>query len=166
VSEADRPKRLVRELIRNVRMVPETKPVDDLLREMQKDGAHMSVVVDEYGNTAGLASMEDLVEQIVGEIHDEHDPERDIHKTADGAFILSGNFELDRLDELVGYVHDEETESTTVGGLVTEWLGRVPQKGEAGTRDGVRIEVLSSSDLRVEQVLVSRTDSDSSSAQA
>jgi CBS domain containing-hemolysin-like protein len=159
VSEADRPKRFVRELVRNVRMVPETKPVDDLLREMQKDGAHMSIVVDEYGNTAGLVSMEDLVEQIVGEIHDEHDPERDIHKTEDGGFVLSGNFELDRLTELVGYVADEETASTTVGGLVTEWLGRVPQKGESGMRDGVRIEVLSSSDLRVEQVLVSRTDS-------
>jgi len=164
VSEADRAKRLVREVVRTLRIVPETKPVDDLLREMQKDGAHMSVVVDEYGNTAGLVSMEDLVEQIVGEIHDEHDPERDIHKSADGGFVLSGNFEVDRLEELVGYAEDEETESTTVGGLVTEWLGRVPLKGESGTRDGVRIEVLSSSDLRVEQVQVSRVDGDSSSA--
>ena len=162
VSEADRATRLVREVVRTLRIVPETKPVDDLLREMQKDGAHMSVVVDEYGNTAGLVSMEDLVEQIVGEIHDEHDPERDIHKSADGGFVLSGNFEVDRLEELVGYAEDEETESTTVGGLVTEWLGRVPLKGESGTRDGVRIEVLSSSDLRVEQVQVSRVDGDSS----
>jgi putative hemolysin len=164
VSEADRAKRLVRELIRNLRMVPETKPVDDLLREMQKDGAHMSIVVDEYGNTAGLVSMEDLVEQIVGEIHDEHDPERDIHKLPDGSFILSGNFEVDRLDELVGFTPDEETESTTVGGLVTEWLGRVPLKGESGSRDGILVQVLSSSDLRVEQVQVSRINGDSSAA--
>jgi CBS domain containing-hemolysin-like protein len=158
VSESDRPKRVVRELVRILRIVPETKPVDDLLREMQKDGAHMSVVVDEYGNTAGLVTMEDLVEQIVGEIHDEHDPERDIHKLPDGGYVLSGNFEVDRLEDLVGYAPDEETESTTVGGLVTEWLGRVPSKGESGSRDGVCIEVLSSSDLRVEQVKVSRSD--------
>ena len=158
VSEQDRATRLVRELVRTVRLVPETKPVDDLLREMQKDGAHMSVVVDEYGNTAGLATMEDLVEQIVGEIHDEHDPERDIHKQADGSYILSGNFELDRMDELVGYTPDDETESTTVGGLVTELLGRVPAKGEKVEPDGIRIEVLSSSDLRVEQVKVSKVE--------
>ena len=161
VSESDRPKRLVRELVRNLRIVPETKPVDDLLREMQKDGAHMSIVVDEYGNTAGLVTMEDLVEQIVGEIHDEHDPERDMHKLPDGSFVLSGNFEADRLEDLVGYAPDEETESTTVGGLVTEWLGRVPLKGESGARDGIRIHVLSSSDLRVEQVQVSRLEPES-----
>lgn len=156
VSEQDRPKRYVRELVRNVRLVPETKPVDDLLREMQKDGAHMSVVVDEYGNTAGLATMEDLVEQIVGEIHDEHDPERDVHKEEDGSYLLSGNFEVDRLEDLVGYSPEEESESTTVGGLITEWLGRVPAKGEFAEQDGIRIEVLSSSDLRVEQVRVSK----------
>lgn len=158
VSEQDRATRQVRELVRTVRLVPETKPVDDLLREMQKDGAHMSVVVDEYGNTAGLATMEDLVEQIVGEIHDEHDPERDIHKQADGSYILSGNFELDRMDDLIGYTPDDETESTTVGGLVTELLGRVPAKGETVEPEGIRIEVLSSSDLRVEQVKVSKVE--------
>jgi len=156
VSEQDRATRKVRELLRNVRLVPETKPVDDLLREMQKDGAHMSVVVDEYGNTAGLATMEDLVEQIVGEIHDEHDPERDINKQDDGSFVLSGNFEVDRLDELVGFVPEDETESTTVGGLVTEILGRVPSKGEVVEQEGIRFEVLSSSDLRVEQVKVTK----------
>jgi putative hemolysin len=158
VSEQDRPKRQVRELVRTVRLVPETKPVDDLLREMQKDGAHMSVVVDEYGNTAGLATMEDLVEQIVGEIHDEHDPERDVHKDPDGSYLLSGNFEVDRLEDLVGYAPEEEPESTTVGGLITEWLGRVPQKGEFADQDGIHIEVLSSSDLRVEQVRVSKIE--------
>jgi CBS domain containing-hemolysin-like protein len=158
VSEQDRATRQVRELVRTVRLVPETKPVDDLLREMQKDGAHMSVVVDEYGNTAGLATMEDLVEQIVGEIHDEHDPERDIHKQSDGSYILSGNFELDRMDDLIGYTPDDETESTTVGGLVTELLGRVPAKGETVEAEGIRIEVLSSSDLRVEQVKVSKVE--------
>ena len=86
LDEADRQGRLVKELARQIRFVPETKPVNDLLREMQQDGAHMAVVIDEYGNMAGLATMEDLVEEILGEIHDEHEPERDIHKEPDGSF--------------------------------------------------------------------------------
>lgn len=158
VSEQDRATRLVKELQRKVTLVPETKPVDDLLRDMQKAGQHMSIVVDEYGNTAGLVTMEDLVEQIVGEIHDEHDPERDTIRQDDGSFILSGNFEVDLLEELVGFSGDHESESTTVGGLITEWLGHVPAKGEAAEKDGLRIEVLSSSDLRVEQVRISRPE--------
>ena len=66
-------------------LVPETKPVNDLLREMQHDGSHMVIVVDEYGNTAGLATMEDLVEEILGEIRDEHEPERDVPKSPTAA---------------------------------------------------------------------------------
>ena len=124
------------------------------MREMQKEGSHIAVVVDEYGNTAGLVSMEDLVEQIVGEIQDEHDPDRDFSKQADGSFILSGNFDVDRLGDLVEFKPDEELESTTVGGLVTEWLGHVPEPGETAEREGIRIEVLASSDRRVEQVKV------------
>ena len=80
LDEADRQGRRVKELTRPIRFVPETKPVNDLLREMQQDGAHMAIVIDEYGNTAGLATMEDMVEEILGEIHDEHEPERDVLK--------------------------------------------------------------------------------------
>ncbi len=156
LDEVERQKRTVRDLIRPQRVVPETKPVNDLLREMQQDGAHMAIVVDEYGNTAGLVTMEDMVEVIVGEIHDEHEPERDIANEADGSFVVSGSFDVDRLQDLVKYKRDEETESTTVGGLVTEWLGRVPGAGEVVERDGVRIQVLAGNELRVEQVRISR----------
>ncbi len=148
--------RKVRELIRPIRLVPETKRVNDLLREMQQDGAHMSIVVDEYGNTAGLVTMEDMVEVIVGEIHDEHEPERDIAEEPNGAYVVSGSFDVDRLRALVEFRPHEDTESTTVGGLVTEWLGRVPRVGESVERDGIRIEVLAGNDLRVEQVRVSK----------
>ncbi|MGH9666272.1 MAG: hemolysin family protein [Bryobacteraceae bacterium] len=154
----ERKRRTVRELVRPIRPVPETKPVSDLLREMQSDGAHMAVVVDEYGNTAGLTTMEDLVEEILGEIHDEHEPHRDIQPGADGSFVVSGSFDLDHLHDLLDFRPEEETESTTIGGLVTEWLGHVPAIGETVERDGIRIEVLASDELRVEQVRVSRTE--------
>jgi CBS domain containing-hemolysin-like protein len=156
LDEQDRAFRLVKELVRPIRFVPETKPVSDLLREMQADGAHMAIVVDEYGNTAGLATMEDMVEEILGEIHDEHEPERDVQKEGEGSFVVAGSLDLDRLQELLGFRPAEETESTTIGGLVTEWLGRVPHVGETVERDGIRIEILAGDELKVEQVRVSK----------
>jgi putative hemolysin len=153
-DQEERERRTVKELMRPLLPVPETKLAHELMREMQKEGSHIAVVVDEYGNTAGLVTMEDLVEQIVGEIQDEHDPDRDFDKQPDGSYILAGNFDVDRLEDLVAYKADEELESTTVGGLVTEWLGHVPERGETAERDGIRIEVLASSDRRVEQVKV------------
>ena len=158
LSEEERDRKLVRELMRPIRHVPEMKPVNDLLREMQREGAHMVVVVDEYGNTAGLATMEDLVEEILGEIHDEHEPDRDVREEPDHSFIAPGNLDLDRLEELLGFRPEGDTESTTVGGLVAEWLGHVPQVGESVMRDGIRIEVLAGNELRVEQVRVSRVE--------
>jgi putative hemolysin len=156
LDEADRQGRRVKELTRPIRFVPETKPVNDLLREMQQDGAHMAIVIDEYGNTAGLATMEDMVEEILGEIHDEHEPERDVLKQADGSFVVSGSLDLDRLHDLLEFRPPEETESTTIGGLVTEWLGHVPHIGEVIERDGIRLEVLAGDELKVEQVRVSK----------
>src|SRR5208337_2600543 len=136
LDEADRQGRQVRELMRPIRLVPETKPVNDLLREMQEAGAHMAIAIDEYGNVAGLATMEDLVEEILGEIHDEHEPERDVTEEAEGQFVTAGSLDLDRLHDLLGFRPAEDTESTTIGGLVTEWLGHVPKAGESVERDG------------------------------
>jgi putative hemolysin len=158
LEEEDRKQRTVKDLVRQVRFVPETKPVNDLLREMQIDRAHMAIVVDEYGNTAGLVTLEDLVEEVFGEIRDEHEPGLDISQDTLGHYIVSGNFGLDRLEELVDFHPAEHLESTTVGGLLMEWLGRVPQPGEFVERDGIRVEVLAGNDLRVEQVRVSRTE--------
>ena len=157
LEEDERMRRSVRELMRPMRFVPETKPVHDLMREMQADNTHMVIVVDEYGNTAGLATMEDLVEVILGEIRDEHEPDSDVAEDGRGGYIVSGNFDLARLAGLFEFHPQEEIESTTVGGLVTEWLGRVPQPGETVERDGIRIDVLASDELRVEQVRVSRS---------
>ncbi len=154
LGEEERFTMKIRELMRPIRFVPETKPVHDLMREMQHEGAHMSIVVDEYGNTAGLVTMEDLVEVILGEIRDEHEPDSDVTEEPDGAYVVAGTFDLDRLKALLQFDPEEEIESTTVGGLVTEWLGRVPAAGETVERDGVRIEILAGDELRVEKVRV------------
>jgi putative hemolysin len=158
LDESAREGRLVKELVRPIRFVPETKRVNDLLREMQQDGAHMAIVIDEYGNTAGLTTMEDLVEEILGEIHDEHEPERDVYEESEGSFVAAGSLDLDRLDDLLGFSPPKDTESTTLGGLVTEWLGHVPHVGETIERGGIRIEVLAGDELKVEKVRVSKID--------
>jgi CBS domain containing-hemolysin-like protein len=117
----------------------------------------MVIVVDEYGNTAGLATMEDLLEVIIGEIRDEHEPDSDVTEDGAGGYIVSGNFDLDRIADLFEGFHPEaDIESTTVGGLLTEWLGRVPSPGEFVERDGVRFEALAGDELRVAQVKISR----------
>ncbi|HYZ83790.1 MAG TPA: hemolysin family protein [Bryobacteraceae bacterium] len=146
----------VRELARPIRLVPESKPVDDLLREMQQNGSHMAIVVDEYGNTAGLVTMEDMVEEIVGEIRDEHEPTLDVMEDPSGGYILSGSFDIDHLNDLLEVRLPGDLESTTVGGLASEWLGRVPQPGEVVEKDGIRIEVLAGNELRVDRVRVSK----------
>jgi CBS domain containing-hemolysin-like protein len=112
--------------------------------------------VDEYGSTAGLATMEDLVEVILGEIRDEHEPQSDVTEDGKGGYIVSGNFDIARIADVLQFTPDEEIESTTIGGLVTEWLGRVPAPGEFVERDGIRVDVLSSDEMRVEQVRLSQ----------
>ncbi len=152
----DRQVRPLRDLLRPVPLVPETKKVTDLLREMQHDGSHMVIVVDEYGNTAGLATMEDLVEEILGEIRDEHEPDRDVRQESANVFIAPGSLDVDRLEELLDFRPDQQSESTTVAGLLTEWLGHVPQVGETAERDGIRVEVLAGNERRVDEVRISR----------
>ena len=158
VEEEAREHRKVRELVRNLIFVPETKPVSDLMRQMQRENTHMVIVVDEYGNTAGLATMEDLLEVIIGEIRDEHEPDSDVAKDGHGGYVVSGSFDLDRVGDLLPSFHrEEDIESTTVGGMVSEWLGRVPKAGELMDRDGIRVEVLASDDLRVDQVRIGKS---------
>ena len=159
VEEEQRESRRVRELLRPILFVPESKPVSSLMRQMQQENTHMVIVVDEYGATAGLATMEDLLEVIIGEIRDEHEPDSDVTEDGRGGYIVSGNFDLARVNDLLDtFRREEDLEATTVGGLLSEWLGRVPKAGEVVERDGARIEVLSSDDLRVEQVRISKPE--------
>jgi putative hemolysin len=156
LNDVERAARKVRDIMRPIRGVPESKPVNDLMREMQEEGAHMAVVVDEYGSTAGIVTMEDMVEEIVGEIHDEHEPDRDFREDPDGSYVVSGSFDLGRLRELRDFHPQDDTESTTVGGLITEWLGHVPAVGEETDREGIKIKVLAANHLRVDQVRVAK----------
>lgn len=147
----------VRDLVRPLALVPETKPIRELVRELQDTNAQMVIVVDEYGQTAGLVTMEDMIEEIVGEIRDESEPNRDVVEYPDKSIVSSGNLDLDRLEELVGFVPGEDTESTTIGGLVCEHLGQVPAPGAVLIVDGISVEVLSADSRRVRTVRVRRT---------
>ena len=146
----------VRELMRPITLVPETKLINELLREMQDANAQMSIVIDEYGQTAGLVTMEDLMEEIVGEIHDESDTPSDVVQQPDKSFILDGNVDLDRLEELIGFRPNEEIESTTVGGLVCEKLGKVPAPGAKISIGEIQIEVLSGDKRKVSSIAIRR----------
>src|ERR1700731_1953569 len=138
---------------RDVYFVPESKLGSDLLREMQKNNIRMAIVVDEYGGVAGLVTIEDLVEEIVGEIRDEHE-KPEILRENDHSFIVSGGMDVDRLAELFGS-KPEGRESATVAGLVSELAGHIPKRGETVDDDGLRFEVLESTDRKVERVRIS-----------
>jgi len=138
---------------KDVYFVPESKRGSDLLREMQKNNVRMAIVVDEYGGVAGLVTIEDLVEEIVGEIGDEHE-KGEVIRENDHSYLVAGNMDVDRLDELFG-MRPEGKESATVAGLVSELAGRIPQKGEVVEENGLRFEVLESTERRVKRVRIS-----------
>jgi len=158
VTDSDAQHRSVGSLMRrDVYFVPETKLASDLLRELQKNKVRMAIVIDEYGGVAGLVTIEDLVEEIVGEISDEHEIAQVIREN-EHSYLVPGNMDVDRLEELLG-VRPERRGAATVAGLVSELAGRIPQKGEVIEEDGLRLEVLQSSNRRVERVRVSLNQS-------
>jgi putative hemolysin len=154
----------IRSLVRAPVYVPESKPVDDLLHEMQVAKRHIAIVVDEYGGTAGLVTMEDVVEEIVGEIQDEYDTEEamveDLSTDEAIAFRLDGRVSMDDLRDLFDLSDDDEPDEEaydTVGGFVVHRVGRIPLPGaELPFRDGVTIQVEAAEPRRVAKVLVSR----------
>ena len=163
ISDADAVHRAVREIVRPAAFTPETKRVQALLREMQQAKQHMMIVIDEYGGVAGLVTIEDLLEEIVGTITDEHEtPSSDEtpQREPDGSILVAGSFELAHLNALFGEGEEitlpEEYESTTLGGLVTEIAGRIPLTGEVVETDGLRLEVLASSSRRVDRLRVQK----------
>jgi CBS domain containing-hemolysin-like protein len=119
----------VESMMRPVFHVPDSKPVDDLLREMQAERRHIAVVVDEYGGTAGIATIEDILEEIVGEIADEFDSEEaSVEELPDGSRRVPSRFPVDDLVEILGVdIDDDEVDS--VGGLMAKYLGKVPIPG-------------------------------------
>ena len=144
---------------RDAEYVPETKPADDLLREMQTGRFHMALAVDEYGGTAGLVTMEDLLEEVVGELTDEHDPELpEVVEVAPGTYRVPARLALDELGELFDLEIDDD-DVDTVGGLLTKAIGRVPLPGAAGDIQGVHLlaEETAGRRRQVSTILASRT---------
>ena len=141
---------------RDVHFVPESKLVSDLLREMQRTNVRMAIVVDEYGGVAGLVTIEDLVEEIVGEIGDEHE-KAEVVRENDYSYIVPGNMDVDHLDQLFG-IRPEGRESSTIAGLVSELAGRIPKRGEVIEDDTLRFEVLDSTDRKVERVRITAVE--------
>ncbi|RIK77347.1 MAG: HlyC/CorC family transporter [Planctomycetota bacterium] len=149
----------LRELLRKPLFVPETKAVDDLLQMFQQLRTHIAVVLDEYGGVSGLVTIEDVLEEIVGEIDDEYDPEpvEEMVRIDDDALEALGRTHIDEINEAMGLELPEDGDYDTIAGLVFSLLGRVPQSGESvAWRDEVRIIVLEATRRRIERVRIER----------
>ncbi len=147
----------VRDIQRTPLYVPETKAVSDLLREMRRNGDHMAVVIDEHGGTAGLVTIEDLLEELVGEIVDEHDEQDEWVRAKEGGVLhVDGRFPVDDLGDLLGVKLPQE-EWDTVGGLVLALAGRVPEVGETLSTHGVEFVVREVLGHRVSELRVQRS---------
>jgi putative hemolysin len=160
VPDTEAPRRSVADLERPAAFVPETKRVNELLREMQREKQHMRIVIDEYGGVAGLVTIEDLLEEIVGAISDEHESDSEANaprQEREGVWVVPGSLEIDELEELTGDEDLKEGDyaATTVAGLVSEVAGRIPMAGEVVIAGRTRFEVLASTDRRVERLRVS-----------
>lgn len=161
---AERPRAVATLQLRKPVYVPETKLVGILLREFQRERVHIAIVMDEYGGVAGLVTIEDILEQIVGEITDEHDPTETppVHFLNDHVLEVDARIHVDELNELVGLELPEDADFDTVGGFVFSTLGHIPQKGESFEHEGANFVVVDASDRTVKRLrieLASRKES-------
>jgi magnesium and cobalt transporter len=145
----------IREVLRPVAFVPESKRLNVLLKEFRASRNHMAIVVDEYGGVSGLVTIEDVIEEIVGEIADEYDTEEDqsIRREADRQYIVLA---LTRVQEFNAYfgTRFSDEEYDTIGGLVMREFGRLPRRGESVTMDGIEFKVLRADRRRIDQLRV------------
>lgn len=156
ISDRDATHRTVRELMRPAFFVPETKFGSELLKDMQRKSQQMAIVIDEYGLLAGVVTIEDLVEEIVGEIGEEdRAPSPDVIREASGALVIRGSVQLDKLSDLFGVKLDagmQHSAATTIAGLLNGLAGHVPKAGETIEADGLRFEVLEANQRKVLRV--------------
>lgn len=147
---------ILQDLLRPAFFVPETKLISELLREFQRTKNQLAIVVDEFGGTAGLVTMEDILEELVGEIQDEYDEEiSGVEKVDEGTYLVNASMTISDLnDALEGLKLPEGEDYTTIGGLVNKWFGRLPEANEAYERDSVRMTVLKTYNRRVMQVKI------------
>jgi len=155
----------IRDLIRPAFIIPETKRLDDLLEELQDKGVQMAIVVDEYGGTEGLVTMEDVLEEIVGEIEDEFSRTREslIDHLPGGAVLVDAGITTEDVEDLFD-TQIKTSDVDTVGGLVYHSLGKIPQAGDVVVTDHLRIEVVSVLGRRLRKLRINRIDSDGGDA--
>ena len=148
----------LRPLLRTPIVVPDTKPVQDLLADFQNAEVHMAIVVDEYGGTAGLVTIEDVLEEIVGEIYDEHedgdDEEPDLAEYDDGTWQVDARFHIDDFNEALGVSLPEDEEYDTIAGYILANLGHVPQIGESLEIKHLRFTALKATSTQIERVSI------------
>ncbi len=148
----------LRPLLREPKFVPETKPVNELLQDFQRSEVHMAIVVDEYGGTAGVVTIEDVLEEIVGEIQDEHDTDHEdlptLDELEDGLVEVDGRYHIDDLNEALALDLPEDAEYDTVAGFVLARLGRVPDVGEGLSLETARITVLEATSTVIERLRI------------
>ena len=155
VADTDAARRAASSLMKTeIYFVPETKRASELLNEMQRENRRMAIVIDEYGGVAGLVTVEDLIEEIVGELRNEGELCNEAIRGSDNSYVVLGTLEADRLEELFGLRLPEDRHATTVGGLVTEIAGRIPLPGEIVEEGDLRFEILESTARRVEKIRV------------
>ncbi len=144
----------ISDLMHPAYFVPETKKVSEILKEMQTSKIQMAIVVDEYGGTAGIVTIEDLLEEIVGEIQDVHElEEEDIVEEIDRSFLVKGSCNVEKLEDVFGQDLEEE-DFDTVGGLIFAKLGRIPSEGESLNWKGLQFKILSADKRRIRKVRV------------
>lgn len=144
------------EIVRSAYFVPETMSLESLLREFRRRKAHMALVVDEYGGVSGLVTLEDVLEEIVGDIHDEYDEDAPAFREAPDGLRVDARTDIERLEEHLGVELDGDGEYETVGGLVFHALGHVPKPGEAFRYRGLEITVVDADKRRVKEVKIRR----------
>ena len=151
---------IVRDLLRTASFVPETMPIDELLREFQRRKVHIAIVVDEFGGTAGLVTMEDVLEELVGEIEDEHDSEHhDVEKVAERTYVVNAALSIpDVNDHVEEFTLPEGSDYTSLGGFITKRLGRIPEVNETFDYDSVRMTILKTADHHVDQVRLEKLE--------
>ena len=136
-------------LVKKPLYVPETKKVAELLKEMQGQAEHMAIVINEYGTVSGLVTIEDVLEEIVGEIWDEDEMRRvDLVYEGEGHYMVRGGVEIDELEEALG-LDLGDTDVTTISGFVVAHLGKVPSAGEVFSIDGTQVEILSADERKI-----------------
>lgn len=157
----------IKKILREPHFIPETKNIDTLFVELQKKKQHMAILIDEYGGFSGIVTLEDLIEQIVGDIDDEFDKvDRVIKKISDNIFIVDGNVYLDDLNEEIG-ISLESSTSETIGGYIIDLMGEVPKDGgnyEPIKSDNYKFSILEVKDHRIEKVKIELIDGDMKNA--